>query len=44
MHTLKQEEKGQYLQFLRRFSAVLIEINVLETTEVENGTKAITFA
>lgn len=39
-----QEERGQAPQLLARFSAVFIEINVLETAEVENGTKAITFA
>lgn len=43
MNTLKQEGEDQYLQFLYRFSAVFIEINVPETA-VENGTKMITFA
>lgn len=42
--TKAPEEKGQTPQLLSRFSAVFIEINVLETAEVENGTKAITFA
>lgn len=44
LHNLNHENKDQSPELFKRFTAAFIEINVLETTESGNCTKAIKFA